>query len=256
MYDFASSRLRGLRLRLRFYQFFVKRKQNNSIFISDQDKSFDKFIISLKDKKYKKAIIIGNAPNIYSLNYNILKQYNDDDSVLTIGLNKTYLIHQTEILLWGDHVIMRELIKESEQSKTTFLHAAQLVKNTRDNLRYWKKNKNFLTYPYKGLFKSRTILVSALHLCYLSNIKDIELYGISLDDRSHFFDDKNIVKVGTTFEHRSSQEIETKYSGYTAQKITQEIIDYLASIGFELHYGGESNFLYSVTGISPLKESK
>lgn len=256
MYDFASSRFRGLRLRLKFYQFFVKREQKHSTFIYDQHKSFDRFINNLKDKKYKKAVIIGNAPNISSLDDNTLKQYNDNDSVLTIGLNKTYLIHHTEILLWGDHVIMKDLAKTRVEIKTTFLHAAQLVKHTRDNLQYWEKNKNFIYYQQKGLFKSRTILVSALHMCYLLDIKNIELYGISLDDRSHFYDHNNILENQDTFEHLSPAVLSQKYIGYTAQKITQEIINYLALIGFELHYGGKSNFLYSVKGIKPLEKSR
>ena len=251
MYDFATSKLRGLRLRLRYYQFFIKRRQKNTVFISDQSRIFDNYIIDLKNKKYRKAVIIGNAPNIEDLNHNNYKHDLHDETVLTIGLNQTYEIHQTEISLWGDLIVMQRLHGENLLSKTTFLHAAQLVKLTRDNLVYWKKNKSFKHYRQKGLFKSRTILVSALHLCYLLDIKNIELYGISLDNRSHFYDN-NSSESEKTFEYLSPMDLENKYLGYTAQKITREIIDYLASIGFKLLYGGNSDFLNGTLGIQRL----
>lgn len=252
MYDFATSRLRGLRLRLRYYQFFVKRKQKNTVFISDQSRIFDDYIVDLKNKKYRKAVIIGNAPNIKDLNHNKYKHDLHDETVLTIGLNQTYEIHQTEILLWGDLVVMQRLKGKNKLFKTTFLHAAQLVKLTRDNLVYWKKNKSFKHYRQKGLFKSRTILVSAFHLCYLLDIKNIELYGISLDNRSHFYDKNNNLEAQKSFEYLSPMDLENKYLGYTAQKITHEIIDYLASIGFKLRYGGNSDFLNGILGIQEL----
>jgi len=255
MYDFATSRLRGLRLRLKYYQFFVKKKQKKSLFITDVDNNFNQYIEKLKNRNYKKIVIIGNGPNISALNDEISTQYKEDSSILTIGLNKAYLLFQTDILLWGDHVIMKDLKGEKRLPKTTFLHASQLVITTRENLKFWKEEKSFSQYNTKGLFKSRTILVSALHLAYFLDIKNIEFYGISMDSRTYFYD--NILnKSMQPFEFLADKDLEEKYFGYTMQKITQEVIDYLSSIGFELHYGGESNFLYSVPGIQSLEERK
>lgn len=254
IYDFATSRLRGLRLRLRYYQFFVKNKQKTSIFISDSNKDFSVFLKNLKTMKYKKIVIIGNGPNISALDSKTFNQYKDDPSILTIGLNKTYLKYQIDILLWGDHVIMRDLKGGKELPKTTFLHASQLVKTTRENLIFWSQKKSFLHYGEKGLFKSRTILVSALYLAYLLDIKVIELYGISMDNQTYFYDQVSN-NHGKPFEFLSKENLEKKYLGYTMHKITQEVIDYLDTTGFELYYGGESQFLSSVKSIKSIKES-
>ena len=116
------------------------------------------------------------------------------------------------------------------------------------NLMFWKMNKSFENYNHKGLFKARTVLVSALYLCYILEIKEIELYGVSLDNGAYFYN--NSYSLGRkTLDTLSQEEINKKYYGYTMQKIVQEVLEYLVSKGFIISYGGESNFLKSIDGV-------
>lgn len=250
MIDFLFSRFRVFRVRLRYYYYQARIKYSYIDFIWDNSSKYNHLLSKLKNKHYKKAIIIGNAPNATALTLEQYEKYENDDTVLTIGLNKSYLLFNTDLILWGDHFVLRELLKyDKKLSETTFLFASQLLDDRRSSLGWWKKNKSFSNYPFNTLFKARTILISALYLAYILDIKEIELYGISLDDGTRFYENKEVNSHRKTIEFLSQEEINKTYYGYDVQKIVQEVLQYLISDGLTVNYGGESNFLNSIPGI-------
>ena len=251
MIDLVFSRFRFFRFRLRYYYYKAKIKYKNNDFIWDNSSHFETLLTTIKKQNYEKIVIIGNAPNITALSKEKFNAYKQNPKVLTIGLNKSYLLFNTDILLWGDHPVLSELLsQEKELSSMLFLFASQLLDERRTSLVYWKRHRSFTGYPYKTLFKARTILVSALYLSYLLNIKEIDLYGISLDDGSYFYKENRESKERKNFEFLSTKVLEKKYYGYSMQKITKEILEYLIEEDFDIHFGGESHFLTAINGLS------
>lgn len=248
--DFLFSRLRIFRIRLRYYFYKAKFKYKYINFIWDNSNKYNDLITELKNKHYKKVIIIGNAPNATALTSELHKEYENDNTILTIGLNKSYLLFNTDLILWGDHFVMRELYAYDKKiADIIFLFASQLLDDRRTSLRWWKKNKSFDNYPFNTLFKARTILISALYLVYILDIKKIELYGISLDDGTRFYENKEANSRRETIEFLPQEEIERTYYGYDVQKIVLEVLEYLISEDLTVSYGGKSNFLNSISGI-------
>jgi len=250
MIDFLFSRVRVFRLRLRYHYFRAKIKHNYMHFLWDNSTQWKDLLKELKKNHYKKIIIIGNAPNARALSKEQSQIYKDDDSVLTIGLNKSYLLFSTDLILWGDHFVMRELSKYNKKLDVmTFLFATQLLDDRRKSLMWWKENKNFKNYSFDTLFKARTILTSALYLAYILKVKDIELYGISLDDGTRFYENDAVNNSRQTIEFLSEKEINQTYYGYDVQKIVKEVLEFLISDEFAIAYGGESRFLDLIPGI-------
>ena len=216
-------------------------------FLWDNSKKYNKLLQKLKNTKYKKVVILGNASNLLSLDNKLYEQYKNDDSILMIGLNKSYIKYKTDILLWSDHIVMKELLDYNKTiNKTFFIFVSQLLDERRHSLKLWKEYKTFENYPYETLFKARTILVSALYLTYVLDIKNIELYGISLDDGKYFYDNP---KERGSLEFLTKERIDKQYYGYTMQKITKEVLEYLIQNDFKIRYGGKSHFLDSIDGM-------
>jgi len=245
--DTLFSRIRIFRFRLRYYYYKAKIKYPTMNFMWDNSKEYKYLLQKLKKSKYEKVVILGNAPNLISLNDELYKKYKNDDTVLMIGLNKSYIKYQTDILLWSDQIVMKELIEYNKIVPTTiFLFISQLLDKRLRSLKLWKEHRTFENYPYKTLFKARTILVSALHLAYILDIKDIHLFGISMDNGNYFY--KNI-NARDSLEFLSDKRIKKQQHGYTMKKITQEILEFLIQRNFNIYYSGESDFLHSINGI-------
>jgi len=248
--DTLFSRIRVFRVRLRYPYYKAKFKHKNLKFIWDNSDNYQTLKQMLKQKQYKKVVIIGNAPNITDLSDKKYRAYQNDPNTLTIGLNRSYLLFHTNIVLFGDHFVMQELAKERTKIEpTTFLFASQLLDDRLSSLKWWKEHKTLKNYPYKTLFKARTILISALALAYTLEIKEIHLYGVSLDDGKRFYENEETNNKRQTIEFLSQKQIDKQQLGYDVQKIVKEVIKSMIQEGFQISYGGESNFLSSLKGI-------
>ena len=252
--DKYFSRFRIIRLRLRWYYYQAKLKYKKIIFMWDSSKEFYSLKHEIYKKNIKKAIILGNASNIDALSEKQYRLYYKDDKILTIGLNNSFLLYETDIILWGEYFVMQKLLQNppKQQSNHTFIFVSQLLNEQQKSLKYWKKHKNLNNYPLNTLFKARTILISALYLCYILDIKEIELYGVSLDDYSHFYTPNGEKDIRKTFEFLSDNTINEQFYGYSVYKIVHEIIEYLIEEGFTISYGGKSNFLSKIKGIKQI----
>ncbi len=243
------SKLRVFRIRLRYYYWQAIYKYKHIKFISDNSQNFRTLLEEIKTKKYKKAVILGNASNLTYLNPQKYMEYKNNENILTIGLNNSYMLYDTDFVLWGEQFVMKMLLEyKKEIPRTTFIFVSQLLDDRRKGLLFWKQNKTFDNYPLETLFKARTILVSALYLCYVSNITKIELYGVSLDDYSHFYTQGEDSRK--TFEFLSEERIKKEYYGYSVHNIVQEVLEFLLSKNFKINYGGESKFLSSINGMN------
>ena len=252
--DKYFSQFRILRLRMRYYYNQAKLKYRDLTFMWDSSKKFKLLKDNLKKRNITKAVILGNASNLNALDKNIYNSYYQDKNILTIGLNNSFLLYETDFILWGEYFVMKKLLQTppNKQEKHTFIFVSQLLDAQRKSLKYWKKHKDLHDYPLDTLFKARTILISALYLCYELNIKEIELYGVSMDDYSHFYTPKGEKNTRTTFEFLSKKKIEEQFYGYTVHKIVKEISEYLINNGFNISYGGTSDFLSSIKGIKQI----
>ena len=245
--DALFSRIRVFRFRLRFYYYKVKIKYPKHKFLWDNSDKFKILLKKLINKSYKKVLIIGSSPNVNILTKEKFDEYTKDKDTLILGLNRSYIKYKPDIVLWADVPVMKGLLDEKDINRDiTFLFVSQLLDERRYSLKLWKEHKSFDNYPYKTLFKARTILVSALYLIYVLDIKNIELYGISLDDGKYFY---NNSKERNSLEFLTKERIDKQYYGYTMQKITKEVLEYLIQNDFKVKYGGESHFLDSIDGI-------
>ena len=220
----------------------VKKKYKETIFYIDK--------IFLKDNtlKYKKAIILGNAKNLKELTSDRFLEYENNMKILTIGLNRSFYNYNTNLLLWADYEILNEINESDTKNLINTIVVQTTNNNIKQNLLYWKENKSFKNYPYKGLFKARNILVSALHLCYIHSIKEIELFGFEFDSRDYFFD-TNLYNGISEYEIKTDITIEKEYLGYDTQKIVKEVIEFMLNNGYSIKYNGKSNFLESIKGL-------
>lgn len=217
------------------------KKYPNTKFITDK-----KFCN--KQLEYKKAVILGNAKNLDILDDEKFKIYKEEKSTLTIGLNRSFYKFNTDVLLWADYEIIDEINNSNTNNLENTLVIQTTNNDTKQNLTFWKKNKSFENYPYKGLFKARNILVSALHLCYIYNIKEIELYGFEFDSRDYFFNTDKYEGIDE-YEIKPSLTIEDEYLGYDTKKIAKEVLEHMINENFKITYNGKSKFLSSIKGL-------
>jgi len=219
----------------------TKSKYPDAKFITD--KKFCK-----KSLNYKKAVILGNAKNLDVLTKKQFKLYKVNKYTLTIGLNRSFYSFDTEVLLWADYEIIDEILKTNTKNLDNTIVVQTTNNNTKNNLAFWKENKSFDVYPNKSLFKARNILVSALHLCYLNNIKEIELYGFEFDSRNYFFDTDKYDGINE-YEIKVNLTIKNEFIGYDTKKIVKEVLEFMLQKGFKISYYGNSQFLSSIEGL-------
>jgi hypothetical protein len=219
----------------------AKKKYQTAQFTTDKE-------FCSKSLKYKKAVILGNAKNLELLSNTKFEEYKLDNNTLTIGLNRSFYKFNTDILLWADYEIIDEINHYNTNNLENTLVVQTTNNDTKQNLTFWQKNKSFENYPYKGLFKARNILISALHLCYIYNIKEIELYGFEFDSRDYFFDTNKYEGI-EEYEIKPSLIIENEYLGYDTKKIAREVLEYMINENFKITYNGKSKFLSSIEGL-------
>lgn len=217
----------------------VKKLYKNSTFKTD------KVFLKETDLKYEKVVILGNAKNLQELTKDKFSKYKNDEQTLIIGLNRSFYSFNTDILLWADYEIIDELNNNSTQNIENTIAVQTTNNNTKDNIQYWIDNKSLDSYPNNGLFKARNILVSALHLCYIYDIKEIELYGFEFDSRDYFFDTNEYEGIDE-YEIKTDLLIQDEYLGYDTKKIAKEVLEYMISENFKIAYTGKSIFLSNI----------
>ena len=231
----SLDRLLGLRIKN------LKAKYPTTIFIDDSNINYD-------FSSCKKAVILGNAKNVNSLTQEQFNEYNQNKNTLIIGVNRTHLRFRTDILMWADIEIIDEILNDYSSHITNSYVIRTTNNDIKKNLEFWIHNKSFKIFPFKGLFKARNILVRALHLCYLYDIKEITLYGFEFDTRGYFYHNPSIYNANE-YEILSEEVIQKKYCGYDTQKIVREVIEFMIDEGFKIQACGESKFLSSIKNI-------
>ena len=74
-----------------------------------------------------------------------------------------------------------------------------------------------------------------------------------MEDRNYFYKDHSY-KPNQSYELRSNFQIEKLCHGYTTQKITREVIEYLMyDENIKIKYNGSSRFLKSIHGMTKIK---
>ncbi len=228
-------------------------------YFGDESQRFQSMMAGLAKKKYKRVLILGNAPCLNDLNEADFNELFGVDC-LTIGLNRSIYKFQTDVLLWSDLLTIKDIAESSavSQPKCNVVH----VRLERDHRlpaaedkdfqylhQYWTEHQNFSVWPKNKLYMFRNILVPALDMVYRLGINDITLVGFDFDDRDYFYESK-LMKPDTAYEIRSDKQIEENCGGYDTKTIIKEVLEYL--IDEEKHsikYNGSSDFLKSINGL-------
>lgn len=237
--------------------------KSRSKFVSDQSSSFPAFMEKLKAKNHKKVVIFGNADCLNEIDY-IDSEYFKLNGYLTIGLNRSIFKLVTDIVMWTDIMTISDILQDRpvQQKKTTYLHVklprdhrlpAVYDKSFKEIALFWINNKNFRSWTKSNLFLFRNILVSALHLCFKLEVKEVILVGFNMETRNYFFHGEQN-KPDVSYELRSSYEIDKLCQGYSTQRIVKEVLEYLIhEEGMSIKFNGESSFLHSIPGLTNLK---
>ena len=218
-------------------------------FISTNEVQFKEYIKDHKDK-HEIAFIYGNAPNLKLIDNNWNKQIKEEfkSKIFTMGLNRSYSYVDSDILLYTDQKMETEL-----HSNPPF-DCGELIKVTKNdnmaNLEYWRDHKKFRQDNYNVLPVFRNILISALYMCYLLNVKKIVLFGVQMDNRKYFY--------GTHVDGYNPEKPydEVEVLGYTVHKIMKETVEYFFSNNLDIYYTGDSEFLQSLKGLKHIDVEK
>jgi hypothetical protein len=244
-------------LRFPILYFFLKGR-----YFSDESWRFQKLLRTDTKRHYKKAVILGNSKDLNNLSFEQFEQLKQQ-GYLTIGLNRSAYKFQTDILLWSDILTIVDIVKKRavKTNDCSVIHVrlerdyrvkAKLDESFIALHEYWSANKNFHSWPKEKLFMFRNILVAALHLCYLLNIREVLLIGFGFDNRDYFYPNKKKHK-NKGYEIWTSKQINRSLGGYDTQKLVEEVILYLVTEeDFSISFTGDSEFLNALPYISNL----
>lgn len=185
------------------------------------------------------AYVYGNAPSLSLINPEQSWQAGQA-GVLRIGINRSFLQVPSDVLLWTDSELWPELVNADLPADCTVVRIARRFGHPA-YIRWWMNNQSLAPWPGPGLFFLRNTLVSALHFCYLAGIRRIALFGVSLEDASHFYSDSG--ETVQPYEHHDKETIRKVFHGYDIQRCVREVLESLMLQGFDIRYVGESQFL-------------
>lgn len=226
-------------------------------FLSDTAPEFLIWLDGLRKREFRKAVILGNAPCLDELSKSKMEVLRAQ-GYLSIGLNRSIYIHETDVLIWSDLLTIDELLRRRaiKSDRVTVLHA-KLERDHRlkahedeefQNLhRFWQRHRTLRKWPKTKLFMFRNSAVAALHLCYRLGIRDILMVGFGFDDRSYFYAGKKASDKG--YELISEDLLTRNCGGYDTQRIIREVLQSLIEEGFKISFNGPSEFLRTVEGL-------
>ncbi len=246
-----------------FLLFPLQYHSSKGEYFSDDSEKFTYFLKKLKQKPYKKAIILGNAPCLSELSEARFSQLKE--SALTIGLNRSIYSFQPDILLWSDIVTIYDVMKgrRVKDASCSVIHV-KLERNYwlkpendinfKNLIDWWKRDKSFRQWNKNKLFMFRNILLPALHLCYRLDIRDVELVGFGFDNRHYFYQSDQYQK-SNQYEIKTKLQIEKSLGGYDTQSIVSEVLEYLViKENFKISFLGDSRFLKSLPFLSKVEK--
>jgi hypothetical protein len=229
-------------------------------FIEDENPRFPEWVEDLKARRYDKVLLLGNAPCLNDLSPELFEKLKAM-GYLTIGLNRSLYMFDTDILIWSDLLTIDEILRKRAVKKddTTILH----VRLERDHRvpaakdkgfhalhKYWSKNKNFKNWKKSKLFMFRNSAIPALHLCYKIGVKEVVMIGFGFDNREYFYKTDKY-KEAKGYEIISADKLDKNCGGYDTQRIVKEILEYLTQEeNFKISYNGNSPFLSTVAGLT------
>ena len=196
----------------------------------------------LNNKKI--GIIFGNGIGINNIPKEIFNKIEKNEKILSIGLKRIYLKYETELILYADDYVDKEYInaklKKSKVIKLNKNYAQKYLKN-------WINMKNFNSIPSYDLWHHRNILMGALHLCYLLNLKTIILTGIDMDNREYFYGKHPKFP-------KSKEPYETRdVFNYNVYQLINEGFQSLLNNDFKIYYTDESKYLSKIKGLEKIK---
>ncbi|WP_376691971.1 hypothetical protein [Wenzhouxiangella sp. EGI_FJ10409] len=194
-----------------------------------------------KASRHRLALIYGNGPTLNILGEPCISKLETIDG-LRVGINRSFKKVRSDLLLWTDSELWPELKPHSIPCGTTVVRIARPFGHP-PYIRWWSRHRRLDAWDRKGLFFLRNTLVSALHLCYLSGIRRIVLFGVSLESAAHFYSDPLPGESLPPYEHHDRQFIDRVFLGYDIQRCVREVLEHLIEEGFDIRYVGESRFL-------------
>ena len=206
----------------------------------------------VKNRNIKEIYIFGNAPNLNDVSLKFIKGI--QRNVLTIGLNRTFLKFIPDIIMYHHKDIYELMVKTKIKPKYIyhFIHRETSISTDK-----WIKYKSFKYLPKDKLFGYRNILIVALHLCHVLNIKDITLFGVDLVHRNYFFDHKiHTSDKINTLPQNNIVPYDHKLDGskrFLVQDLVREVLESLINEEFKISFQGNSSFLKSIKGLHNYK---
>lgn len=237
----------------------VLRFFSKGVFMRDESEEFPAWVEGLKNRGYKKVLLLGNAPCLNEMSQELFDKIQSRE-YLTIGLNRSIYVFQTDILIWTDLLTIDDILKKKavKRADTTLLH----VRLERDHRvpaakdkgfhrlhKYWNKHRNFREWPKSKLFMFRNSAVAALHLCHKIGIEDVLMVGFGFDNREYFYKTDKY-KESTGYEIISAEKLEKNCGGYDTQRIISEVLEHLVQDEkLRICYNGTSPFLATIPGL-------
>jgi hypothetical protein len=250
----------GIRTSYNLYRMHpILRALSKGRFMEDENPRFPEWLDDLRAKGYTKVLLLGNAPCLNDLTPEMFEAFRRE-GWLTIGLNRSIYVFQTDILLWTDLLTIDDILKKRavRSDHVTVLHTrlerdhrlpAAKDKGFHRLHKYWSKHRNFRDWPKRKLFMFRNCAVAALHLCHRIGAKEVLMVGFGFDSRDYFYKTDKYKKA-EGYEIISAEKLDKNCGGYDTQKIVREVIDHLlADEGFSISYNGDSGFLASIDGM-------
>ncbi|MBN1689041.1 MAG: hypothetical protein JW893_08080 [Candidatus Omnitrophica bacterium] len=247
----------GRRMKFHFWNFWgwiriaMKKRltASHEIHIWHESASFQKRLGDLKVRNYRRAIILGNGMGLNKIDREFSKVLRHDSETLVIGLNRAYMRYEPDVLLWIDEETRRDILKHFFRREVLVIQTAK-----KDpywlQMDYWHRNRNFRDFKERGLFFMRTILISALHLCFLLGVKEIILIGVDFDSRTYFFEGHPYYDSASHYEIADPAFIQKGALGYSTHRAVQEVIEYLIEKEhYSIRYTDESRFLSNIRGL-------
>lgn len=237
----------------------VLRLLSKGQFMEDENPGFGAWVENLSRRGYKKLLLLGNAPCLNEMTPEMFKKISSPDC-LTIGLNRSIYVFQTDILLWTDLLTIDDILKKRaiKRDDTTVLHVrlerdhrvpAQKDKGFHGLHKFWNKHKSFAAWKKSKLFMFRNGAVAALHLGYKLGIREVLMVGFGFDDRQYFYKTDKY-KETSGYEIISPEKLEKNCGGYDTHRIIREVLEYLLNDEkFDISYNGDSPFIATIPGM-------
>ncbi len=210
-----------------------------TIIYNSNSNEFKKLTSKYLNKK-KIGIIFGNGMGINNISDEIFNKIDNNSDILSIGLKRIYYKYEPELILYADDYVDIEYKKANLKKSKVIKLSKQYAQL---NLPKWINHKDFSSIPSYDIWHHRNILIGALHLCYLLNLKTIILTGIDMDSREYFYGKHpKFPNPNQPYESRDVY-------NYNVYQLTNESFQSLINNGFNIYYTDKSNTLQKMEGL-------